>query len=175
MQDATVDRMGRDVVLAGYIEPPVRIRDDLLMDVAVRAADVHVRAGVVGNQSRVVTTPRAREIFGWLESRRIARAEQRGHSRERQHDFHPHLTPVSIHGALNSVTSSHDENSKLTPPSTRFVASTCVTVTLPVVAETCSSPPTRQNAPAWSPMCHVLPARVSTGSRMVTRTASSGT
>src|SRR5207249_8144276 len=76
-----------DVVLAGYIEPPVRVWNDLLMDVAVGAADVHVRAGVVGNQSRVVTTPRARQVPGRLDARRIARTERQCRRRKRERRF----------------------------------------------------------------------------------------
>src|SRR5260370_29997626 len=52
MHDAPIDRMRRDVLLAGHVEPAVRGRNDLLTDVAVGAADVDVRARVVRNEAR---------------------------------------------------------------------------------------------------------------------------
>src|SRR5437879_5685993 len=93
MQDAPIDGMRRDIVLAGYIEPPVRVGNDLLMDVAVRAADVHVRARVVRNEPRVVTAPRAGQILRWANPRRIAGAEHRDR-RSEYHCVHPHRTPL---------------------------------------------------------------------------------
>src|SRR5439155_24644828 len=125
------------------VEPTVVVRKDLLMAVAVGAADVDVRAGIVGDERRILAAPHAGEILGRLEARRVAGPDGERRRGDHRDNLHPHVTPLSTHGALNSVTSSHDENCKLTLPSTRFVASTCVTVTLPLVAETCKSPPTR--------------------------------
>src|SRR5437667_10657731 len=59
MQNPAIHWMRRDVVLAGDIELPRAIGYDLLMDVAICAADVHVRAGVVGNPAGIHTAPGA--------------------------------------------------------------------------------------------------------------------
>src|SRR2546421_3430389 len=45
-----------------------RIGNDLLMNVAVRAADVDVRAGIVRHQRRILATPQPGEILRWLRS-----------------------------------------------------------------------------------------------------------
>jgi hypothetical protein len=44
MHDAPIDRMCRDVLLARDVEPAVRGWNDLLIDVAVAAADVVLAA-----------------------------------------------------------------------------------------------------------------------------------
>src|SRR6266550_7319128 len=64
MQDAAVDRVRRDVLLAGHVEATVVVRNDPLMDVAVGAADVDVRAGIVRDQRRILTAPHPGEILG---------------------------------------------------------------------------------------------------------------
>jgi len=50
LHDAPIDRMRRDVLLAGHVEPAVFGWNDLQMDVVVGAVDVDVRARVVGNE-----------------------------------------------------------------------------------------------------------------------------
>src|SRR5213075_1168207 len=78
MHDAAIDRMRRDVVLAGDVESAGGVGHDLLMHVAVGAADVDVRARVVGDEAGVLAAPGAGEIFGRLETRRIAGADHQG-------------------------------------------------------------------------------------------------
>src|SRR3989454_1113547 len=97
MQDAAIDRMRRDVVLTGQVEPPLGVKNDLLMDVAVGAADMDVRAGVVRNQHRILATPHPGEILRWLHPRRIARTEHRSRRRESQRCFGEHRVSLPIY------------------------------------------------------------------------------
>src|SRR2546425_6110841 len=97
MQDAAIDRMRRDVVLPRHIEPPFRIGNDLLMNVAVRAADMDVRAGIVRHQRRIVATPHPGEILWRLHPRRIARTEHRGRRRESQRYSGEHRVSLPIY------------------------------------------------------------------------------
>ena len=91
MENAAVDRMRRDVVLAGDIELPRAIGYDLLMDVAIRAADVHVRARVVGNQAGVLPAPRPNNRARRLRrSHQIAGAERRHRGDERKRSSSHH-------------------------------------------------------------------------------------
>src|SRR5260370_13398052 len=76
MQDAAVNRIRRDVLLAGHVEATAWVRNDLLMAVAVGAADVDLRAAIVCDERRILAPPHAAEILGRLESRRIAPAER---------------------------------------------------------------------------------------------------
>lgn len=78
MGNAAVDRIGRDVLLAGDVERAVRVWNDPPVHVAVRAADVNVRARVVGDQRGVVTAPGAGEILGRSHARQLAGTERDG-------------------------------------------------------------------------------------------------
>src|SRR5256714_11046191 len=91
MQNTAVDRMRRNVVLARDVELPRAIGYDLLMDVAIRTTDVHVRARVVGNQAGVHTAPRAGhpttlKAGGQLLTR--ANGRHRGDERKRSSSHH---------------------------------------------------------------------------------------
>lgn len=77
MEDTAIDRVRRDVLLSGQIEAPVAVDYELLVDVAVGAADVNMRAGVVGDESRVLTAPRAREIFRRFDARGTGADQER--------------------------------------------------------------------------------------------------
>src|SRR5690242_10647880 len=148
MQDAAVDRMSGDVLHAGNVEAAVHVWKNLHMDVAVGAADVDVRAGVVGDERRILTAPHPGEIFRWLETRRVARAEQR-HDRNREH--HPHNTLRWIHTALKSSTTWRELNERLTSPLIVLSASTLLMITRPIDADSDELGPAMYVAPAVPP------------------------
>lgn len=139
MGDAAVDRISRDVVLARHVEPPVRVWNDPLMHVAVGAADVDVRAGVVGDERGVVAAPGAGEIPGNASG--FARTDQQRRCRDRER--YPHSAPLWIHGALKAVAIglSPPGNWRSIVPCTRRAESTLVTTTVPAVAAVYTSPP----------------------------------
>src|SRR5438045_6386773 len=102
MQNPAIHRMRRDVVLAGYVELPRAIGYDLLMDVAIRTADVHVRARVVGHQAEVLAAPRPNNRARWLRrSHQIAGTEGRHRGDEGQRNSSHHGSNVSLATSLS--------------------------------------------------------------------------
>src|SRR5205807_10037679 len=64
VEDPSVHRVRRDILLPWQVEAAVGVCDDRLMHVAVGAADVDMGAGVVGDEPGSVATPRAGDLAG---------------------------------------------------------------------------------------------------------------
>src|SRR3989475_7144244 len=96
VQDAAVHRERRDVVLTRDVEPAEAVGHDLLVDVAVAAADVGVGTRVVGDEPGVVTTPRPADLPGRAKGTRGIAVAQQPERQAGQHDPIHYISPYYL-------------------------------------------------------------------------------